>query len=259
MRGLAGRTFVIAGGATGIGAGAAKRLGEEGANVVVGDINIDGATTTAREITGAGGQAVAVHFDLADEASVQELVDAALTEYGAVHGLFNVGADLSPGNLGRDRTLLDTDLDVWHRTLDVNVVGYVRTSRAVLPHLLANGGGSIVNTSSGAAVSGGSGDQLRPAYAASKSAVHALTRHIAGNWGRQGVRCNGVMPGLVMGETQAQQNDVELQQRFLAQVPTTRLGRPSDLAATVAFLLSDDAEWINGQVWAIDGGANMRA
>ncbi|WP_018637520.1 SDR family NAD(P)-dependent oxidoreductase [Parafrankia elaeagni] len=257
MRGLTGKTFVVAGGATGIGAGAAIRLGEEGANVVVGDINIAGATSTVNKIVEGGGKAVATHFDLADELSAEALVDMAIAQFGTVHGLFNVGADLSPGNLGRDRSLLDTDLDVWHRTLDVNVVGFVRTSRAVLPHLLANGGGSIVNTSSGAAVSGG--DRLRPAYAASKSAVNALTRHIAGNWGPRGVRCNGVMPGLVMGETQEQQNDVALQERFLREVPTTRLGRPADLAAVVAFLLSDDAEWVNGQVWAIDGGANMRA
>ncbi|ADP82406.1 SDR family NAD(P)-dependent oxidoreductase [Pseudofrankia inefficax] len=257
MRGLAGKTFIVAGGATGIGAGTAVRLAEEGADVVVGDINVSGAEATVAGITKLGGAAIPVRFDLADEASVEALVETAIAEFGAVHGLFNVGADLSPGNLGRDRSLLDTDLDVWHRTLDVNVVGFVRTARAVLPHLLANGGGSIVNTSSGTAVSGG--DRLRPAYSASKSAVNALTRHIAGNWGSRGVRCNGVMPGLVMGETQAQQNDVALQKRFLEQVPTTRLGRPSDLAAVVAFLLSDDAEWINGQVWAIDGGANMRA
>ncbi|CUU60972.1 NAD(P)-dependent dehydrogenase, short-chain alcohol dehydrogenase family [Parafrankia irregularis] len=257
MRGLAGKTFIVAGGATGIGAGAAKRLGEEGANVVVGDINIAGAGSTVDKIVNDGGRAVATHFDLADELSAEALVNTAITQFGAVHGLFNVGADLSPQNLGRDRSLLDTDLDVWHRTLDVNVVGFVRTSRAVLPHLLENGGGSIVNTSSGAAVS--AGDRLRPAYAASKSAVNALTRHIAGNWGPKGVRCNGVMPGLVMGELQERQQDFALQERFLREVPTTRLGRPSDLAAVVAFLLSDDAEWINGQVWAIDGGANMRA
>ncbi|WP_251082252.1 SDR family NAD(P)-dependent oxidoreductase [Frankia sp. Mgl5] len=257
MRGLADKVFIVAGGATGIGAGAAKRLAEESAKVVVGDINLAGAQSTVSKINEAGGSAVAVYFDLADERSVNEMVDTTLEEFGAVHGLFNVGADLSPGNLGRDKSVLDTDLDVWHRTLDVNVVGFVRTIRAVLPHLLANGGGGIVNTSSGAAVS--AGDRLRPAYAASKSAVNALTRHVAGNWGSRGVRCNGVMPGLVMGETQEVQNDVALQERFLKEVPTTRLGRPSDLAAVVSFLLSDDAEWINGQVWAIDGGANMRA
>lgn len=246
----------MAGGATGIGAGAALRLGEEGARAVVGDINLAGAQATVEKILESGGEAIAVHFDLADEESVQALVDTTIGEYGAVHGLFNVGADLSPTNLGRDKTLLDTGLDVWERTLDVNVVGYVRTARAVLPHLLAIGGGSIVNTASGAAVSRGS---IRPAYAASKSAINALTRHIAGIYGPKGVRCNGVMPGLVIGETQIQQNDIALQERFLNEVPTTRLGRPSDLAAVVAFLLSDDAAWINGQVWAIDGGANMRA
>ncbi|MER5184855.1 SDR family oxidoreductase [Streptomyces sp. NPDC002896] len=146
---------------------------------------------------------------------------------------------------------------MWERTLDVNVLGYVRTARAVLPHLLDNGGGSIVNCSSGAAIS--ATDGKRPAYGASKSAVNALTRHIARRFGPQGVRCNGVMAGLVMGETQETQNDAALQKMFLQLVPATRLGRPSDLAAAVAFLLSDDAEWFNGQVWAIDGGANMRA
>ncbi|MEU6146228.1 SDR family oxidoreductase [Streptomyces sp. NPDC047081] len=257
MRGLAGKTFIMAGGATGVGKGTALRLGEEGANVVVGDINIDGAKLTVEEITKAGGSALAVHFDLADEASVNDLVKQTIDEFGGVHGLFNVGADLSPNNLGRDTNLLETDLDVWVRTLDVNVIGYVRTARAVLPHLLENGSGSIVNCSSGTAVSGG--DRKRPAYSASKSAINALTRHIAGNWGNAGVRCNGVMPGLVMGETQEKQNDTELQQMFLSRVPTTRLGRPADLGSVVAYLLSDDSEWINGQVWAIDGGANMRA
>ncbi len=257
MRGLAGKVFIVAGGATGIGAGAAHRLGEEGAKVVVGDINLPGAEATAERIGKAGGTAIAVPFDLADEATVDRLVETTVNEFGTVHGLFNVGADLSPGNLGRDKSVVENNLDVWHRTLDVNVVGYVRTIRAVLPHLLANGGGSIVNCSSGAAVSGG--DRLRPAYAASKSAVNSLARHVAGNWGPQGVRCNTVMPGLVMGELQERQKDFELQKRFLAEVPTTRLGRPSDLGAVVAFLLSDDAEWINGQAWAIDGGANMRA
>ena len=256
MRGLAGKTIILAGAATGVGAGAAVRLGEESANVVVGDINIAGAQATAGDINAAGGSAIAIEFDLADEDAVESLVEQAVATFGGVNGLVNVGADLSPNVIWRDLTLLDTDLDVWHRTLDVNLLGYVRASKAVIPHLLEAGGGSIVNVSSGAAVS--RGDGKRPAYAASKSAILALTRHVANNWGRQGVRCNGVMPGLVMGPTQERQNDTQLQEMLLAQVPTTRLGRPDDLGAVIAFLLSDDAEWINGQVWAIDGGANMR-
>ena len=118
MRGLSGKTFIVAGGATGIGAGTAIRLGEEGANVVVGDVNVAGAQATTEKITASGGKAIAIAFDLADEESVNAMVEATIGQFGNVHGLFNVGADLSQGNLGRDRQLLDTDLDVWARTLD---------------------------------------------------------------------------------------------------------------------------------------------
>ena len=255
MRGLDGKTFIVAGGATGIGAGTAERLASEGAFVTVGDINITGAKATVERITTAGGRAVAVEFDLAHEQSIQYLVDCTIDAFGPIHGLHNVGADLSESNLGRDTTVLDTDLDVWHRTLDVNLLGYVRTTRAVLPHLLKQGAGSIVNTSSGGSLGT---DPMHVAYNATKAAVNQLTRHVANNWGAKGIRCNAVMPGLVMGETQERQNDQQLQQMFLMAAKTTRLGRPADLAAVIAFLLSDDAEWINGQVWYIGGASHMR-
>jgi NAD(P)-dependent dehydrogenase (short-subunit alcohol dehydrogenase family) len=255
MRGLEGKTFIIAGGATGIGAATAERLASEGASVTVGDINAQGAKATAERIVASGGRAVAVEFDLADEQSVQELVDRTIAEFGAVHGLHNVGADLSEGNLGRDTTVLETDMGVWQRTLDVNLLGYVRTSRAAIPLLLEQGGGSIVNTSSGGSLGN---DPMHVAYCASKAAVNHLTRHIATNWGKQGIRCNGVMPGLVMGETQMQQNDVQMQQMFLMAAKTTRLGEPNDLAAITAFLLSDEGEWINGQTWYIGGASHLR-
>jgi NAD(P)-dependent dehydrogenase (short-subunit alcohol dehydrogenase family) len=255
MRGLKGKTFLIAGGATGIGAATAKRLATEGASVAIGDINIAGATATAEQITQSGGRAIAVEFDLADTQSVQNLVDRTIKEFGGIHGLHNVGADLSDHNLGRDTTILDTDMDVWLRTLDVNLLGYVRTIRAVLPHLLAEGGGSIVNTSSGAALGS---DPQHVAYGASKAAVNHLTRHVAVNWGKHNIRSNGVMPGLVMGETQERQNDLQLQQAFLMFGKTTRLGKPDDLAAITTFLLSEEAEWITGQVWYIGGGSHLR-
>lgn len=255
MRGLKDRAFVIAGGATGIGAATAKRLAAEGASVAIGDLNIAGATATAKQITESGGRAIAVEFDLADAQSVRGLVDRTIAEFGAIHGLHNVGADLSDHNLGRDTTILDTDMDVWLRTLDVNLLGYVRTIRAVLPHLLAQGGGSIVNTSSGAALGS---DPQHVTYGASKAAVNHLTRHVAVNWGKHNIRSNGVMPGLVMGETQERQNDLQLQQAFLTFGKTTRLGKPDDLAAVTTFLLSEEAEWITGQVWYIGGGSHLR-
>jgi NAD(P)-dependent dehydrogenase (short-subunit alcohol dehydrogenase family) len=255
MYGLDGKTFIVAGGATGIGAGTAERLASEGASVAVGDVNVAGADATVKRITANDGRAIAVEFDLADELSIQNLVDRTIAEYGAIHGLHNVGADLSENNLGRDTTVLDTDLDVWHRTLDVNLLGYVRTIRAVLPHLLEQGAGSIVNTSSGGSLGT---DPMHVAYNAAKAAVNQLTRHVANNWGKQGIRCNGVMPGLVMGETQERQNDQQMQQMFLMAAKTTRLGRPADLAGIIAFLLSDEGEWINGQVWYIGGASHMR-
>jgi NAD(P)-dependent dehydrogenase (short-subunit alcohol dehydrogenase family) len=255
MRGLRDKTFLIAGGATGIGGATAKRLAAEGACVVVGDINLAGATTTAEQIAQSGGRAIAVEFDLSDTQSVQRLVDRTIREFGGIDGLHNVGADLSDDNLGRDTTILDTGMDVWQRTLDVNLLGYVRTIQAVLPHLLSRGGGSIVNTSSGAALGS---DPQHVAYGASKAAVNHLTRHVAVNWGKHNIRSNGVMPGLVMGETQERQNDLQLQQAFLMFGKTTRLGKPDDLAAVTTFLLSEEAEWITGQVWYIGGGSHLR-
>jgi NAD(P)-dependent dehydrogenase (short-subunit alcohol dehydrogenase family) len=255
MNGLDGKAFIVAGGATGIGAGTAERLASEGASVTVGDVNITGANSTVERIIASGGRAIAAEFDLADEQSIKEMVDRTIDEFGAIHGLHNVGADLSENTLGRDTTVLETDMDVWHRTLDVNLLGYVRTIRAVLPHLLERGGGSIVNTSSGGSLGS---DPMHVAYCASKAAVNHLTRHVANNWGGQGVRCNGVMPGLVMGETQERQDNELLQQMFLKAAKTIRLGRPADLAAVTAFLLSDDAEWINGQTWYIGGASHLR-
>ncbi len=255
MQGLKGKTFIVAGGATGIGAGTAKRLAAEGASVAVGDINMAGATATVEAITASGGSAIAVEFDLADDESVRNLVATTIAEFGAVHGLDNVGADLSENNLGRDTTILDTPFDVWQRTLDVNLLGFVRTIRTVLPHLLDQGSGSIVNTSSGGSLGT---DPMHVAYNAAKAAVNQITRHVANNYGAQGIRCNAVMPGLVMGETQERQGDQRMQQMFLTAAKVTRLGGPADLAAVTAFLLSDDAEWINGQTWYIGGAAHMR-
>lgn len=260
MKSLEKKRIIVAGGATGIGSATARRLAAEGAGVVVGDLNLDGATQTAKRITEAGGTAFATRFDLTSEDSIHALHELAVARLGGVDGLFNVGADLrgtgdlSPANPNRDSDLLDIPLAVWRRTFEANLLGYVLTCRAVLPRMIEQGHGVIVNTSSGAA----SGTlPNRPAYGASKAGVEAITRHIASRWGKQGIRCNAVSPGLVLGETQLKDNDAALHTQALQYVRSTRLGRPADLAAAVAFLFSDDAEWINGQIWKIDGGMGL--
>ncbi|GAA2212492.1 SDR family oxidoreductase [Nonomuraea monospora] len=254
MRGLNGKRIVVAGGATGIGAATAERLAEEGCRVLVGDLNLAGAEATAGRIAAAGGTAVAAAFDLADEESVRALFERAAQEFGGVDGLFNVGADLSPDTIGRDADLSRMDVSVWRRTLEVDLIGYAHTCRTVIPYLLESGGGAIVNTSSSAAFVG---EPLRPAYAAAKAGVNALTRHVASRWGKEGIRCNGVSPGLVLSETGLATMSEEFKAAVLGAIRTPRLGKPSDLAAAAAFLLSDDAAWVNGQTWSIDGGGSL--
>ncbi|MFJ2443645.1 SDR family NAD(P)-dependent oxidoreductase, partial [Streptomyces sp. NPDC087658] len=148
--------------------------------------------------------------------------------------------------------LLEMDPEVWRRTHEVNLLGYAVACRAVLPHLLGQGGGAIVNTSSAAAWIG---EPERPAYAASKAGINALTRHVSSRWGKEGVRCNAVAPGLVLGD---KQQDGQAPAAYLLATRSHRPGEPADLAGTVAFLLSDDAEWVNGQIWSICGGMSLR-
>lgn len=255
MQGLAGKRVVVAGGATGIGAATAERLSAAGAVVAIGDVNLERARETAVRLSAAGGKTTAIEFDLSDDESVGSFIREAVDFLGGVDGLFNVGAEMTPAVFKNDLTVLDTDMEIWKRTLDVNLLGFARTIKAVLPVMLETGAGSIVNTSSGAAFNGLAN---RVAYSASKAGVNALSRHVASAWGRNGIRCNSVMPGMVMGETQERMNHHELHADIMSRIRSPRLGAPSDIAAIVTYLLSDDGEWVNGQSWNVDGGLSLR-
>ena len=253
-RGLTGKVAVIAGGATGIGAATAARLGAEGALVVVGDISGAGAEATAQAILATGGSATAVSFDLADPASVRALIDSAVDEFGGVDLLFNVGSDMSM--LRGDTDILDIDLEVWDRTMTVTVRGYLASMKYAIPAMLARGGGAIVNMSSAAAFIG---EPTRPAYATAKAGIGAPTRPVASQWGIDGIRCNAVAPGFTGTEMmRAVPQWPELEAAALRGTRSTRVGHPDDIAAMVAFLMSDEGAWVNGQVINIDGGAVLR-
>jgi len=252
--GLSGKVAVVAGGATGIGAATAKRLAGEGCRVVVGDPADGGARHTAQDITSAGGAATPVFFDLAEQDSVRALFDAATTTYGGVDLLFNVGADMS--TLRGDTDVVDIDLEIWDRTMTVNLRGYVLTMKHAIPLMLARGGGVIVNMSSAAAFQG---EPARPAYATAKAGIGALTRHVASRWGKEGIRCNAVAPGFTATEAiRSVPQWPELQASALKRIRGTRVGEPADVAGLVAFLMSDNGGWINGQVLNIDGGTILR-
>jgi NAD(P)-dependent dehydrogenase (short-subunit alcohol dehydrogenase family) len=254
LRGLTDRVVVVAGAATGIGAATAQRLAEEGAKVIIGDLNLDGAERVAKEICARGGEAIAVRYDQCDEASIAALIDAAVSHFGALHGLHANANDTRASVLGRDGTILDVDVSVWEQTFRTNVIGYAVAVREALPHLLAAGGGAIVCTGSDSARRAGT----RVAYSSSKAAVGALCRHVASTWGKEGIRCNVVSPGVVLTDTLRAVIPPPQIEEFLAEHRSRRLGAPTDIAAAVAYLLSDDATWVNGQVWSVNGGYVMR-
>lgn len=250
-----GKRIVVAAGGSGIGAATSERLASEGARVVVGDLNFNGAQETVERIVAAGGVAEAMQFDLADEASTNALIGKCVEAFGGIDGLANVGADLSPETMAGDLDVLDMSVDVWQRTMRVNVIGHALTCREAVRQMVKQGtGGAIVNVSSEAA---SCGEDTRPAYAASKAGVNALMRQIALRWGQEGIRCNCVAPGITMSETAEDQMPAEFKQQWLDLTTMKRFGRPADLAATIVHLLSDDAAWVSGQVWHVNGGSHF--
>ncbi len=252
MRGLKDKVAVIAGGGSGIGAATARRLAEEGARVVVGDINAGNAAAVARQIGEGGGQAIGVQFDISDDASVAALVAAAVETYGGLDLMHANAADL--GVVHRDLDAVSVPLEVFDRTIAVNLRGHLLCTRHAVPELLKRGGGAIIYTSSAASFLG---EPERVAYGVSKSGINALMRNVASRWGKQGIRANALAPGLVLTEAVAQAPE-QLKDMALTQTRSPRLGSPNDIAALVAFLASDDGAWINGQVLSIDGGALLR-
>ena len=252
---LRDKAIMVVGAGTGIGAATVRRLSTEGARVCVADINVRAAEAVAADVVKQGRQAFAVPIDVADERSVQAAVSVATERLGRLDGAHVNAADLRI--ILQDSDALAEDLAVFDRTIAVNLRGHLLCTRAVLPHLLKNGGGAIVYTSSGSSVGA---EPTRPAYATSKSGLHALMRHVAARWGREGITANCVAPGVTLTpELEASGAfPPELAEQVLARTPSRRLGRAEDTAGVVAMLLSEDGRWINGQVLHVNGGSLMR-
>jgi NAD(P)-dependent dehydrogenase (short-subunit alcohol dehydrogenase family) len=260
VRGLGDRVVVVCAGGTGdgtwigpsIGGVTARRLAAEGAKVVVGDLDEAAAQRTASLIADEGGTAVSQQYEAADEESARSLVQRAVAEFGGIDGVHFNAIDTSAADVDGEHDLTTVPLDVWHRRLDVGLLGFVLAARFAIPHLVERGGGAVVATTSDAAYIG---EPVRVAYAAAKSGMGAVVRHIASRFGPDGVRANAVSPGLVpstlmMADPRFQKN--------LRHPRANRFGRPDDIAAMVTFLLSDDGAWVNGQSISVDGGTVMR-
>lgn len=249
MNRLKGKIAIICGCSGGIGGSTVRRLAAEGATVAIADFDAAFATGLADEITEAGGQALGIGVDLADEASVDALYAAVLERFGGFDILHNNAAETTPSIMNRDIAIQDMDVALWDRSFRINARGTMLMVRGALPTLLARGGGSIINTSSGATLLG---DLFLPAYAASKSAVVTLTKYVAAQYGKDNIRCNAVSPGLII--TQGAQHVAGRFDVYKRHTLLPELGEPDDIAAMVALLASDDGKFITGQVIAVDGG-----
>ena len=252
MQGIDGRVAIVTGAASGIGRASAQTLAGHGASVVVADINVAGARDTVALIEDAGGTAVAVEADISSEASIAAMVDAAVSTFGALHLLHNNAADVTI--IQRDSDIVNMDVEVWDRTMAVNLRGPMLGCKYAIPHMIEAGGGAIVTTSS---TSGQFGDLSRAAYGVSKSGIDSLTRYVATLYGKQGIRANAVAPGVVKTPSLAANVTADELALFERNHVTPGMGEPHHIAQVVAFLLSDGAAYITGQVVNVDGGLTM--
>jgi 7-alpha-hydroxysteroid dehydrogenase len=251
VRGLSGKVAIVAGGGRGIGAATARRLADEGASVVIGDLVGDWAREVAEGLSAKGGKAIGVDLDGTNADSQAAIVAKAIESFG---GLDIYHSNLAGGTEG-DIDALNCSVEVLEKSFSINTTSHFLATQAALPRIIERGGGAMIYTSSGAA-SGGAPWQV--AYPMSKNAIHALARHVASKWGKSGIRANVICPGLVLTEAVKQHLTNEYVERGLKAVPHRRLGEPEDIAAAVTFLASDDGAWVNGQVWHVNGGAQMR-
>jgi len=249
-----GKVALCAGSATGMGAASARRLGAEGAKVVIGDINLAGAQGVAEEIIAAGGEALAVEFDISQEGSVAGLFAATVDHFGGLDLMHCNAADLRA--VRRDFDACAVDLEIFDRSLAVNLRGHLLCTRFAIPAMLKRGKGVILYTSSGAAHSQAP-DMV--SYYVSKAGLNALMRHVALRWGKENIRANAICPGAILSETLKKNWSQSQLDRTLGGTPSTRLGEPEDIADAAAFLLSDEAAWINGQAISVNGGAQMKS
>ena len=247
MERLQGKVAIVTGGGGGIGSAVVRRFVAEGARVAVADIFAESAKAVAEPL---GDAAIAVQFDASDPASVEAMVEKTVEHFGRLDILHNNAAMTDPFKSQQDTDAVTIPLEIWDEIIDVNLRGYLLGCKYAIPHMIAGGGGSIINTASN---SGSAGDLARIAYGASKGAIITMTKYIATQHGQQNIRCNSVAPGVVL--TEALSKTVPgLADIIKRHILTPEFGVPDDIAALVAFLASDESRYITGENISISGG-----
>jgi len=246
-----GKVAIVTGGGGGIGGATARTLAREGASVAVVDIDGDRAHLVVQEIEAAGGSALAVQSDLSVEAEVISAVETTMGRFGRLDILHNNAALTESDFLSRDTRVTELALDVWERTMAVNLRSQMLTCKHAIPEMVRDGGGSIINMSSGASLKG---DRTRTAYGVSKAGVNTLTMYVASGHGKQGVRVNTIVPGLIITDAVRAHLTEAMLEGLSRAILVPFLGQPDDIANLVLFLASDESRYITGQMISIDGG-----
>lgn len=244
------KVAIVTGAGGGIGQAYAEALAREGAAVVVADINTDGADRVAAGITAEGGTAIAVAVDVSDPDSARAMADRTLAEFGGIDYLVNNAAIF--GGMRLD-FLLTVDWDYYKKFMAVNLDGALACTRAVYRKMAKRGGGAIINQSSTAAW------MYANYYGLAKVGINGLTQQLSRELGGQNIRINAIAPGPIDTEANRTTTPQEMVADIVKAIPLSRMGQPEDLVGMCLFLLSDEARWITGQIFNVDGGQIIRS
>jgi NAD(P)-dependent dehydrogenase (short-subunit alcohol dehydrogenase family) len=243
---LDGKVAVVTGAGSGIGAASAERFAVEGARVLVADIREGKAEETVRAITADGGEALAFGVDVARPESVQAMIEHCVARFGRIDVLYNNAGTLRPG------TAVELSVEDWDLVMAVNVRSVFLGAKFAVPHMAAQGGGSIINTAS---ISGLHGDGGAVVYAASKAAVINLTRALSTDHAAAGIRVNAICPGTIeTPPVQRMMADPQTLETNINAHALRRLGRPDEIANAAVWLASEEASFVTGEALVVDGG-----
>jgi NAD(P)-dependent dehydrogenase (short-subunit alcohol dehydrogenase family) len=242
---------IITGAGSGIGRATALRFASEGAVVVVTDIRGAAADAVVEEIKSTGGRAISMAIDCGVEAQLRDMIENTIAQFGRIDVLYNNAIKTADMMKKSDDNFIEFDRETFYEIVDVNVLGGVLASKYAIPHMLKQGGGVILFTSSCSSLGG---DIAQFSYGATKAMVNWYVQTIATTFGKQGIRCNAILPGVIQTPSQKAWSTPEMDKEFLELQNVPRLGLPEDIAALALFLASDEAAYINGTHYRCDGG-----